>query len=289
MPARKAATVALKEIVVFLDGSQASDVRLEIALEIASRHDALLAGAYVPEESILARYPDEFARGDAVADVVSRETSAEDAGLARAASHFMEASRKAGVSGEWRPIAKYGTAADVVRCARYAELSIVGQFAGRGASALWRPEELLFAFGGPALIVPQETPPSHRVGRHVLIAWDASREAKRAVADAMPFLAAADRTTILVVDPQGQHTAGDHGLAAALAARLKRHGIDAAMVNAISGGRNIGSVILEQAKDAGADMIVMGAYGHMRVIEMIFGGATRTVLADMAVPVLMSR
>jgi nucleotide-binding universal stress UspA family protein len=103
----------------------------------------------------------------------------------------------------------------------------------------------------------------------------------------MPFLMMADHVVILVV---GSRDTGNrrHEPGAALAGRLKRHGIDAAVLGVAARRQNVGTVILEQARGVGADMIVMGAYGHMRVIEMVFGGATRTVLADMTLPVLMS-
>ena len=278
---------ALKDIVVFLDGSPASDVRLDIAIDIARSHDAFLVGAYVADESILARHSDEFVRGGGLDAVVKRETVAEDADVARVALRFAELAGEGGIRGEWQPIAKYGTAADVVLRARYADLSVVGQFSIHESNALWRPEELLFAFGGPALIVPRNSPRSCRVGRRILVAWDSSREAKRAVADAMPFLTAADHITILVVDPRDL-PGPSHEPGAALAGRLERHSVDAFVLKVAAKGQNVGTVIIEQAQRDGADMIVMGAYGHMRVIEMVFGGATRTVLGHMTLPVLMS-
>ena len=186
-----AAGVDIKDMVVFLDGSAASDARLDVAIDIARNHEAFLVGAYVATELILGRHPDEFARGGGLDAVVGREATAEDADAVRVALRFAQITSESGVCGEWRPIAKYGTAADVVLRARYADLSIVGQFNMHDSTALWRPEDLLFAFGGPALIVPLDFPTSSRIGRNILVAWDASREAKRSVADAMPFLTAA--------------------------------------------------------------------------------------------------
>jgi nucleotide-binding universal stress UspA family protein len=281
------AGVGIKDIVVFLDGSGASDARLDIAIDIARCHDSFLVGAYVAAEAILTRHSDEFARGGGLDAVVGRETMSEDADAMRVAKRFAELTGASGVGAEWRPIAKYGTAADVVLRARYADLSIVGQFTADESGALWKPEDLLFAFGGPALIVPLTAPPSYRAGRNILVAWDASREAKRAVADAMPFLKSAGKITILVVDPPDRSDRSG-GPGAALARRFERHGVTAAVLNVAAQGRNIGKVIMEQARLVEADLIVMGAYGHMRVIEMVFGGATRTVLGHMTVPVLMS-
>ncbi len=274
---------SIKDIVVFLDSSPTSAVRLDIAIDIARRHASHLVGAYVAVESILGRHSDEFARGAAIDSVVKRETTAQDADLAGVAQGFMDRTRASGISGEWQPIARYGTASEVVARARYADLSIVGQFAIEDSHALWRPEQLLFAFGGPALIVPRDSPPTTVVGRNILIAWNASREAKRAVGDSLPFLVQADQVTILVIDGSGENESG-----AALSARLARHGIAATTLNVVADGSDIGQVIIDQAHRIDADMIVMGAYGHMRVIEMVFGGATHRILAHTDVPVLMS-
>lgn len=273
----------IKDIVVFLDSSSESAVRLKMAIDIARRHASHLIAAYVAAESILGRHPEEFARGVAMDAVVTRDAVTEDADLARIRQDFVEETRNAAVSSEWQPIARYGTAAEVVARTRYADLSIVGQFTVEESHALWRPEELLFAFGGPALIVPRKAPPHKTVGRKILVAWNVSREAKRAVGDSMPFLVQADQVTILVIDGPEQNEPG-----AALAARLARHGIDATTLNVAAQGRNIGQIIIDQARRIDADMIVMGAYGHMRIIEMVFGGATRTILGQMTVPVLMS-
>jgi nucleotide-binding universal stress UspA family protein len=280
-------SAAVKQMVVFLDASSASDARLDVALHIAAAHGAFLVGAYVTDESILGRHPDEFARGAGIAAVVGRESATEDADAARVARRFADRTGVCKIDSEWRTISKYGTAADVILLARHADLSVVGQSELHESTSLWRPEDLLFAFGGPTLIVPRDYASSNRVGRKIMIAWDSSREAKRAVADAMPFLIAAVQVIILTVDPPGaMYRLGES--AAALQLRLGRHGIETTVCDVDARGRNIGRVIIDQAKMLDADLIVMGAFGHMRVIEMVFGGATRTVLGHMAVPVLMS-
>lgn len=279
--------VGIRDLVVFLDRSAASDVRLDIALDIAGRYNAFLVGAYVATELILGRHSDEFARGAGVAAVAGREAAAEDDDAARAGSHFANKAAEKGIAVEWRPISKFGTAADVVLQARYADLSIVGQTTDDGMNALWTPEDLLFAFGGPTLIVPHTIPRDYRVGGNILIAWDASREAKRAVADAMPFLVSAGTVTVIVVDPPRMTGRSDEA-GVALVRHLDRHGVKATVSVVASSGRSVGQAIIDQAEALSADLIVMGAYGHMRMIEMVFGGATRTLLAHTPVPVLMS-
>jgi len=126
------------------------------------------------------------------------------------------------------------------------------------------------------------------IGKCVLVAWDASREAARAVADAMPLLAAADAVIVLAVDPQPGPDGHGEIPGADIALHLARHGVKAQIERTVSAGVPIGELLLSRAADLGADMLVMGAYGHSRVRELLLGGATRSILASMTIPVLMS-
>jgi nucleotide-binding universal stress UspA family protein len=144
------------------------------------------------------------------------------------------------------------------------------------------------ASGVPVLIIPDGWK-SETIGNNILVGWNASREARRAMADAMPFLSAAQSVTVLVVDPakradqHGQEPGADIGL------YLARHGVHVDVEQATSNGSPIGEVILSRAVDRGMDLIVIGAYSHPRWAEIIFGGVTRTLLTQMPVPVLVSR
>ena len=127
------------------------------------------------------------------------------------------------------------------------------------------------------------------IGSKVLVAWNASREARGAIADAMPFLSAAQSVTVLVVDPA--KSAYKHGEepGADIALYLARHGAHVDVEQATSERSPIAKVILSRALDRGKDLIVFGAYSHARWAESIFGGVTRTLLTQMSVPVLASR
>ena len=127
--------------------------------------------------------------------------------------------------------------------------------------------------------------PALRAGKRVLVAWNASREAARAVSDALPLLAGADAVEIVAFAP-----GGDHGEppAADIALYLARHGVKAIAARDVAPGIDIGARILTRAANADADLIVMGAYGHSRLRELALGGATRTLLEAMTVPVLMA-
>jgi len=125
--------------------------------------------------------------------------------------------------------------------------------------------------------------------RRMLVAWNATRESIRAVADALPLLVKAEAVEVLVVDHQ-RHPAGhSQEPGADIARHLARHGVHVEVRRLSSGGKNVGRLLLSQAAAFGADLVVMGAYGHSHLREWMFGGVTRTVLYEAGLPVLMSR
>ena len=146
-------------------------------------------------------------------------------------------------------------------------------------------ESIVFGSGRPALSVPyiQARPASLK---SVLLAWDGSAPAARALGDALPLLARADRVEPICVD--GKPAKGDDWRGVALTRHLARHGIDTIFKHTTSAG-DVGNALLSHAADSGADLLVMGAYGHSRLREAVFGGTTKTLLEAMTIPVLMSR
>jgi nucleotide-binding universal stress UspA family protein len=198
--------------------------------------------------------------------------------------------RHSGVRTEWRVSAQDALAA-VRLHARYADLLVVGQPlpAGDDTDGLLRgfAEELVLTVGRPVLLVPYAGR-FPEVGDRVLLAWNAGREAARAVTDALPLLTRAGDVQVVVFDPD--RGTGDHGEepGADIGLYLARHGVKVTIARQVGTGLNVGEQILSRAADISADLIVMGAYGHSRTRELILGGATRTLLESMTVPVLMS-
>lgn len=170
-----------------------------------------------------------------------------------------------------------------VGAAHYCDM-ILAVLAEEDSAMLATAETLIFGSGRPTLVVPQEAAPSSFA--HVAIAWDGSRVATRAVADAAEFLRRATRVTIISVTDEKALPAGSPG--ERLAEHLARHGISARISIARAEGRPIGGALQAHAHDIGADMLVMGAFGHSRLRDFVMGGATKGVLHDLKLPVLLS-
>ena len=145
-------------------------------------------------------------------------------------------------------------------------------------------ETLMFGSGRPTLLVPQDLPPPRY--QHVMIAWDGSRVATRAVADASDFLRLAKTVTIAVVTDEKTLPDEDPGLN--LVDYLDRHNINSTIALVQTLRQPIGQVLQDHALEIGADMMVMGAFGHSRMRDFVMGGATAGVLRDLKLPVLLS-
>ncbi len=153
-----------------------------------------------------------------------------------------------------------------------------GDASGSEEAAL---EAALFDTGRPVLVVPPDAAPV--IGGNVSVAWNGTAESTRAVVAAFPFLEQAAEISVIAIDEDGGPTD-----LKGLAAYLSRHGLPAATRVMPSDGRAVSEILLEQAGDDSGSLLVMGAYGHSRLRELVLGGATRGVLRDATVPVLMA-
>ncbi|HKM73021.1 MAG TPA: universal stress protein [Stellaceae bacterium] len=280
--------MSYKDLLVVLDSGTASRGRIELAAALAERFAAHLVGLYplaVPEAPRHLGYYDPALLDPFFREL--REKAQEVSDTERAA--FEHAAGLRGLSAEWRVVAA-GAGSDPAVHARYVDLTILGQLdPDRGDAELIRPrpEQVTLASGRPILVVPYaghfET-----VGRRVLIGWNATREATRAVSDAMPLLTGADVVTVLTIDAREGPDAHGELPGADISLHLARHGVKAEVERTVSAGIPAGDVLLSRAADLGADLLVIGAYGHSRVRELLLGGATRSILQSMTVPVLMS-
>jgi nucleotide-binding universal stress UspA family protein len=164
---------------------------------------------------------------------------------------------------------------------------ILGQRIPDNDTGLYRPEDVVLSCSRPVLIVPYAGRRPDRLGENVLVAWNGSREASRAVKDALPLMSASSTVTILLVDPDDL---ADVSLAQDLVAHLGRHWLNARtqVIRHELATLPVSDTILTQVAELDADLLVMGAYSHSRLREIILGGVTRNILQDMNVPVLMA-
>ena len=195
--------------------------------------------------------------------------------------------RRLGIQSEWRSLPYMSSEVGVH--AYYADLVVVGRPnpADHTAGPPGFAESLVLSSGRPIIICPAGSTVS-RI-RRILVAWNGRREAIRAVADALPLLARAEAVEVSVVEDQ-HHAAGhEQKPGADIARHLARHGAQVEVRHRSSGGDAVGHLLLSQAVSFGADLVVMGAYGHSHLTEGVFGGVTRTVLHAARLPILMSR
>ena len=204
---------------------------------------------------------------------------------------FEEASRGRPIVPEWRLVepGDRSIADCIVEHGRCSDLIIIGQ-RDRDfdlSAVLDVPERIVMESGRPVLLIPSAGRFA-KIGERVTIAWNARREAARAVFDALPLLRQAGRVRIVSVNPKDERRLTGDLPGAEIAATLARHGVKCEAATAVSGEISIGDVILSGLTDDAADLLVMGAWGHSRMRELVFGGATRHILEHMTVPVLMS-
>ena len=280
--------MSYKTILVHVDRSSRADARIALAARLALDEQAYLIGAavsgFLPE--LYGANPMMMA-----APIPQGELEACRASARRALDNFEKIARGAGVDAIERRLSDDPAQHSIVLQARYADLVVVGQHDPADLETTATPDLPEYAAlqgGRPVLVVPYAGQ-FDRVDRHALVAWDGSRSAVRAVTDALPLLRRSETVTLALFNPGRQY--GVHGElpGADIALLLARHGVKVEVLRQDTPpGLDVGNALLSLAADINADLLVMGAYGHMRWREVLMGGVTRTVLQSMTLPVLMS-
>jgi nucleotide-binding universal stress UspA family protein len=273
----------IKDVIVNLSGREPQDFAADFALSIAKTLGAEVIGAAFLFEPVI---PDTMF-GGIPTDVIDIQRAENLKAAKEAISRFETAARSAGVAYQTRTLdATFGSAAALfAQVARRFDLSVLGQARPEGGPG----EELmiegaLFESGRPLVIVPFIQKQGLTLER-VLICWDGSSRAARAIGDALPFLQRARAVELVMVNEHGKL---EQVTGANMAAHLLRHGIAVEIRRLSAGDIDIHDVLLSYAADRSADFIVMGGYGHSRLREFILGGVTRGILRSMTAPVLMS-
>ncbi|MDN7425173.1 universal stress protein [Burkholderia sp. AU45388] len=276
--------MSYKTLLVHLDDSDRCATRVDLALQLAGRWNAHLIGLYVVCQDLLEplRRPDEPLKL-AVYERLCEQRCKE------AEERFLTAAERAGRSVEWQ--APAGNAIDAaILHARHADLLVLGQEDPDDRMtyvARHFVEDVVIGSGRPAIVVPYAGD-VRTFGENVLIGWDGGREAARAMADALPLLARARFVNVETV-VRGQPDPDQTPAGVDVAAYLERHGVRASFsTTPRERSVGVGGTLLNRVTDVHADLLVMGLYSHTRAHERVLGGATRTILETMTVPVLLS-
>jgi nucleotide-binding universal stress UspA family protein len=275
--------MALKDLLVHVDNSKACAARVEAAIRLARSNQAHLSGVYVMPMITVPGY----AEAQIPLEVIEAQRQAARAQAAEAEKLFRSTTERAGISSEWRS-AEDDFARAVTLHARYVDVVVMGQVDKSDPLAIsGLVERVMLDAGRPVLVIPY-IGAGNTLGERVLIAWNASREAIRAVHDALPLLQKAKSVTVMAINPPASE-AGDGDIPAAdISLHLARHGVKVEADHVEAHDIAVGDMLLSRAADKGTDLIVMGGYGHSRLRELVLGGATRHMLEHMTVPVLMS-
>ena len=274
----------IKDIIVNLSVGERPGPAGDYAISVAAAFDAHLAGVAFLYDPIV---PVSGA-GYIPAEVIETQERENAAASKAALDRFSAACKRAGVAAE--PVTLSASLAGVGDqfgpMARRFDLSIVGQAEpDRSAVEEIIAEAALFEFGRPVIVVPYIQKDPLKLDR-VMLCWDGSRAAARAIADAMPLLKKAGQVEVVIVS--NERGKRDEIEGADMAQHLARHGLKVEVKRTVLGDIAVADVILSHAADAGADFIVMGGYGHSRLREFVLGGVTRSIFQSMTAPVLMS-
>jgi len=284
-PAPGKEAMSFNDIIVYVDGTAAAKARVTFAVALAKEQDAHLIGIAFAPNALLPLCGADVGFAD-MSGVLGDVKAQGEAAL----KNFEACAAAAGAKAEGRLMQGMSEQFpnDFAYFARQVDLTILGQprdgdpLVGHYALV----ERCLFSSGRPAMIVPA-APTELALGGTVVAAWDGSAEAARAFNDALTFLEPAKRVVLFVgvTESSGEK---DEPPIDDMVAHLKRHGVAVEVKRVPAGEGDIGRLLLSQAKELEADMIVMGAFHHSRWREFILGGVTLTMLEEATIPLFMA-
>ncbi len=273
--------MAIRNILFHAFEGDAGKAVEDVAYDLAAQHGASLTALSIIDNTPIPAYVMPYVPANLAETYVDE---------ARTTSQTVEERVRArekstGIETEWR--AREGDIRAVFsQHAHYTDLCVLAQGAGHDVPvgpALNLPGDLVLSAGRPILVVPWKGVPGS-IGSRIMIAWNGSKEAARAVHDALPLLETADAVKVLTVGPeQTGHIPG-----AEIAGHLARHGVRVEADHAIERDMSTSESLAAEAADFAADVMVCGAWGHSRVLETVLGGVTRDLLHEVPVPLLLS-
>jgi len=276
--------MSYKTILVHLNDMRRAEAMLEPVIQLATRYNSHLKGLHV--DAIMAEPPLAFTYATSGLGPAAAEERTNGEAIA---AIFARMTATGACVAEWQrlKVPQGDLVSLVLEHGRTADLIVAGQ-----VNPDWDlspvfdfPERLALESGRPVLVIPY-VGRYPRIGRNVVIAWKAGRETTRAVFDALPLLKGAENVHVLEV--VGRADEKSLGADTSIAASLARHGIKPTIRTSIAPDISVGDEILSRLSDLDADLLVMGAYGHSRMRELVFGGVTRHIARHMTVPTLLS-
>jgi len=273
----------MKDILVSIDGTDADKASIDAALSLAQRFDSHITCVYEEKLYDYSSYADLYA--DAIAAAFDKQLFEENAAITRQFKDRTRSRKSKSTLIIEKPLndkimLSYAYVNDIIVCAQNDTEKAV--FGDRNL-----PEHLVMGSGKPVLIIPYIGFPE-TMGKNIIVAWDNSREASRALHDALPLLVQAEKVHIFsMISKDGEEN--ERAALADLAAHLSRHDVNVETSPYLfDHDVSVAEMLLSRASDYDADLIVMGAYGHSRLREYTLGGTTRTILNSMTIPVLMT-
>ncbi len=270
----------LTSILLEIENSDRCQHRVDAAFELAKKHQAHVTGVYACGEYF---FTPVYAEAPIPMDIVETYEAQYRAAASDAESWFLERGNNSGIAAEWH--SETGSMDNLLaKWAHIHDLVIIGQAEG----GLLNPDmvlqnRLLLNVVRPVLLVPETV--SNNIGNRILIAWNASNEAARAVQDALPLLQTAEIVQIVNIQPTEN---SEPTSLSGICGHLKRHRVTAEPIVTNANGGDVSEALLSHCAAHDIDLLVTGAYGHTRLREVIFGGVTRNLLNTTSVPVLMS-
>ena len=277
--------MSFKDLLVHVDSSKHCGARLKLAAALGRDFGARLTGLYAMAPMNISPFLADQFPPEVLDETHARLAQRRD----RARELFEECTGRMQPSAEWLEV-RGDPAEAVTMYARCADLAVLGQVdpeeVGQGVR-FDLPEHVVTASGRPTLMVPYAGT-FEALGERVLVAWNASAQAARAIHDALPLLARAKRVVIVAAHPEPGTSGQGNGSGADIARHLARHGVRAEASHVEPGKIDVGDLLLSRAADEGADLLVMGVYGHSRLRELVLGGVSRHLFDHMTIPVFMA-
>jgi len=276
--------MAIKNILVHIDHSMACEKRVNAAIDLARQNNARLCGLFVVPDYFMPSYVEAQISTDIIAQI-------NEEAVTRAKETLNQV--KAQVADAGLSLEAYIEEGNLINIlsdyARYSDLLVLGQSQTDDPENLSEglADHLVIEGGAPCLVIPYIGTRT-TLGKRILLAWNESRESARALKDALPFLSQAEFVEVLFIKPKSHDPVHTETQEKVVSSYLADHGVNARVSLNIDDHLDPGNVILAQASENNIDLVVMGAYGHSRLREMVLGGATHHLLKEMTVPVFMS-